>query len=83
MTYNLGLGLREERDNGGTRVATDDGDSVLGSVLRGANDGSDKGRSADNVKVGDTKEPVYQFCSFLSLASKGIPTSWGQRRQPS
>jgi len=39
-------------------VTSNDGDLVLGSIGRLANDGSDKGGSSDNVEVGDTEEPT-------------------------
>lgn len=55
-TYNLWLGLREQGEDGGTRVTAQNGDGVLGSVLWLADERGDKGGSSDNVKVGDTEE---------------------------
>lgn len=49
-------GLGEERDDGGTGVATDDGDVLVGGV--GVADLGDEARGADNVEGGDTKEAL-------------------------
>jgi hypothetical protein len=50
-------GLAEERNNGLTRVTTNDGDGqALGVGL--ANDISDKGLCSDNVEGGDTEEAL-------------------------
>jgi hypothetical protein len=49
-------GLREERNDGGAGVATDDGDVLVGRV--GGPDLRDEARGADDVKGGDTEEAL-------------------------
>jgi hypothetical protein len=49
-------GLGEERDDGSTGVATDDGDVLVGGV--GVLDLRDEARGADDVKGGDTEEAL-------------------------
>lgn len=49
-------GLREERDDGDTRVTTDNGDLDVLRVL--ALDLTEESGSSDNVKGGDTKDPL-------------------------
>jgi hypothetical protein len=51
----LRLGQRQERDNGVSGVATNDGDVELGGV-RLANNSGGEGLGSDNVKGGDTEE---------------------------
>lgn len=55
-TYDLGVALGEEGDDGVTGVAANNGDGVLGSVLGLANNRGDEGGSTDDVKGGDTEE---------------------------
>ena len=50
------VGLREERNNGDTRVTTDDGDELLGGV--GVLDLRDEAGSTDDVEGGDTEDAL-------------------------
>lgn len=59
------LSLTEERDNGDTRVASNDWDSEverLGGLAGGL---GDKGGSSDDVEGGDTKEPLWVVDTLL------------------
>lgn len=51
----LGLGQRQERDNGVSGVATNNGDVELGGV-RLANNSGGEGLGSDNVEGGDTEQ---------------------------
>lgn len=64
----LALGqLREERDDGDTRVTADDGNvSLLGL---GAGEARQEGRGANEVEGGDTKEATYRLDDMLSARS--------------
>jgi len=48
--------LGEERDNGSTRVTTDNSDVLVGRV--GSLDLGDEARGTDDVKSGDTEETL-------------------------
>lgn len=52
-----GLGQAEERDNGLSRVATNDRDSRLGGGLLAA-DGGNEGLGTNDIESGDTEEPL-------------------------
>lgn len=52
------LGLREEREDSGTGVTTNDGDDVFGSLGGVATDGGDESRRSEAVEGGDTEESV-------------------------
>ena len=67
LAHNGRLGLREQRQDGDTRVTTNDWDLVLGSLGWLANDRRDKGGSSDNVEVGNTKEPEISASQVLSF----------------
>ena len=57
LTGNVGVvGLGEERDDGHARVATNDGDGLVGGV--GALDLGDEARGTDDVEGGDTEEAL-------------------------
>jgi hypothetical protein len=51
------LGLGEEGEDSDTGVATNDGDSVLGSLGGVTDDGGNEGGCTENVEGGDTEEP--------------------------
>ena len=75
--HNLGLGLREEGHDGSTRVTANNRDGVLGSIFGLADNGSDKGRRADNVQVSHTKEPAYVSSRISKLigTAPGFPSN--------
>lgn len=64
-------GLGEERDDGSTGVATDDGDVLVGGV--GVLDLRDEARGTDDVKGGDTEEAlgVVDTLGLEDLGSDG------------
>ena len=65
------VGLGEERDDGDTRVTTDDGDVLVGGV--GLLDLRDEARGTDNVKGGDTEETlgVVDTLGLVDLGDDG------------
>ena len=65
------VGLGEERDDGGTRVSTDDGDALILGV--GVFDLADEAGSTDNVEGGDTEEElgVVDASSLEDLLADG------------
>lgn len=71
-TYDLGVRLGEEREDGGTRVAADNGDVVLGGVEGLANDRRDEGGGTDDVKGGDTEEAERQSQPRSLRKSEGV-----------
>lgn len=57
LALNVGVvGLGQERDDGHTGVATDDGDLLVGRV--GGLDLGDEARGTDDIKSGDTEEAL-------------------------
>lgn len=71
-TVNVGVvGLGEERDNGDTRVTTDNGDDLVGGV--GLLELGDEARSTDDVKGGDTEETlgVVDTLGLVDLGDDG------------
>lgn len=64
-------GLGEERDDGDTRVTTDDGDDLVAGV--GLLELGDEARSTDNVQGGDTEETlgVVDTLGLVDLGDDG------------
>ena len=67
-------GLREERDNGSTRVTTDDGDGLVGWV--GALELGDEAGSTDYIEGGDTEESLW-VVDVLGLENLGADWNGG------
>lgn len=76
LVVDLGLRLREQRNDGCTAVSADDRDGVLGRLLRDVQDFSYESRSANDVESRDTEEPADGYKAHLS-GNVGALTSSG------
>ena len=69
------VALAEQRDDGDTAVATDDGDVLVLGV--GVLDLADEARGTDDIEGGDTENPAECGSVYCNTTSTIRPTSWG------